>query len=110
MAKSKQSLNMLLNAAVSCNNVKKAKQLIKQGADVRYNNDWLLCIAVDAGFFEMVKLLVENGARWDILNNNDETAWQMAEYMGRVDIFNFFNDERLRQERLEKLKLLDKTV
>lgn len=68
----------------SCNNlIDIAKYLLKNGADVHYDNDESLTNACFKGYFEIVKLLIEHGADIHIHNNR---SLQWASMNGHLEV------------------------
>jgi Ankyrin repeats (3 copies) len=63
----------------------RAKILIKCGADVHYDDDYLICWASENGNIEVVKVLIEAGANVDARNS---TPLKSAREHGRIDIVN----------------------
>ena len=59
------SLTYTAIKAVVNGNINELIGYVNNGFDVRYNNDYLLCLACEKGHLDMVKYLVENGCAID---------------------------------------------
>ncbi len=104
----KQKTLSPLDPAVSYNRLDIAKYLIDKGADVNaigvYSDggkkDSLLTQAVQNGYFDMIKLLIENGA---IINNKEEefednkTLLDLAKQEGSKHIIDYLEKAQKRQ-------------
>lgn len=73
-------------AAVWNNNIGEINTLIKNGADVHYDNNEAMCISVKIGQLEIIKILINNGV--DIRCNNNYALIKSASF-GHLDIIKF---------------------
>lgn len=74
------SPQLRLFLAVDTNSIRTAQDLIDNGADVNEQGgaNTLLMIAVRKGNVEMAKLLLDHGANINAINDNNETALDLA--------------------------------
>jgi ankyrin repeat protein len=75
--------------AINNNNLNLTQELIKLGANIHHNNDFPLISACFFGHFEIVKCLVENGAFINVIDEEGESPFQIAEKGGFKEIVDY---------------------
>lgn len=81
-------INKSLLQAVRDRNMEKAIVLLKLGANVNYQNEQLdspFLLAGALGYTELVKLFLDNGARFDVFNRYNGTALIPACERGHIE-------------------------
>lgn len=87
-----------LITAVSENNLKKTKQLIQKGANVNLHETTglqgtALMYASSIGNIEICKLLLENGAKINAVDKNNDHALNWAAFSGKIPVMKLLIDK-----------------
>jgi ankyrin repeat protein len=83
---SNKNLDLLFIDAIENKNIKCAKKLLENGANIHKNDDYALRLSSQHGYIDVVKFLIENGA--DIHANNDDALIESSTH-GRIDVVKF---------------------
>ena len=72
--------------SVKIGNIKNIKILIKNGADIHYNNNYALRFSSENGHIEVVKFLIEKGAN---IHAGDDYAIKWSSLNGHIEVVKF---------------------
>lgn len=88
--KANENLNLFLITSATKGQIEEVRKALKSGADINYKENQLgstaLIKASQKGYPEIVKLLIERGAKLDIQRNDGGTALHMAAQNGHAEI------------------------
>ncbi|CAI2188937.1 11529_t:CDS:2 [Funneliformis geosporum] len=96
-----KDINLCLLDAISLENVSLVEKLLEQGADIWFKNEKgisPLHFACSNGNLEIVKLLLQNGHAWNVVDNEGITAGEYAKRQSHDLVYELLLEEGCRVE------------